>query len=398
MADAAPWIDPEYVAMGARLRAHGLSSLSPVNSPLADCRSMLGRIGAFLNKGSIALEQERDVSVPGPHGAIPCRLYLPDGIERPPLIVYAHGGSFAIGTLSAWDGMLRDLVRQSGVAVLSVDCHLAPEHRFPVAYDEMRAVVRFAASQGEKLEVDPSRLAAGGDSAGANLALDVALGLRDDGDSPLSFLLLIYGVYSTDIDSDAWRAFGTGAYGLSCTQMRWIYQNYLSNPNQLSAMHLPSKGSAVKSAPGTYAVLLRSRLTAEIPIGRRGRLCVRPGYYIYVGSAFGPGGVRTRVDRHFRKEKKNHWHIDFLGEVTDPVGAWYRHGSDQFEHKWAQALERLKAVSCIAGFGCSDCKCKGHLFVASKQPDHDEMARIFGKSAEWRSVAHPPNKTRSCRP
>jgi len=232
VADPAPWIDPEYVAMGAMLRERGLNSLSPVNSPLADCRSMLGRIGAFLNEGSIALKQERDVAVPGPHGEIPCRLYLPDGIERPPLLVYAHGGSFAIGTLSAWNGMLRDLVRQSGVAVLSVDYRLAPEHRFPVAGDEMLAAIRFAAHEGTALGTDSSRLAVGGDSAGANLALGAALSLRDAGASPLSFLLLIYGVYSTDCESASWRRFGTGAYGLSSAQMQWISQNYLSTPEQ----------------------------------------------------------------------------------------------------------------------------------------------------------------------
>ena len=234
MADPAHWIDPEYTAAGALLRERGLNSLTPVTSSLADCRSMFDRIGAFLNEHSIALQQERDICVPGPHGAIPCRLYHPDDIERPPLIVYAHGGSFALGGLSAWDGMLRDLVRQSHTAVLSVDYRLAPEHRFPVAYDELRAVVRFVVNEGAKLKVDPSRLAAGGDSAGANLALGAALGLRDGGDSPLTFLLLIYGVYSTEIDTDAWRTFGTGAYGLSGTQMRWIYENYLSNPDQLT--------------------------------------------------------------------------------------------------------------------------------------------------------------------
>lgn len=100
MTDANPWIDPQLVAMGDWLKARALASLSPVSAPLADCRVMLDRIGVALNVGSLPLRDERDIAVPALHGGIPCRLYLPDAIERPPLLVYAHGGSFALGTLT----------------------------------------------------------------------------------------------------------------------------------------------------------------------------------------------------------------------------------------------------------------------------------------------------------
>ena len=105
---------------------------------------------------------------------MPCRLYLPDDAERPPLLVYAHGGGFMQGSLPSWDAMLRELVRQSGVAALSVDYRLSPEHRFPVAFEEMVAMIRLAAREGAGLGIDPTRLAVGGDSAGANLALAAA--------------------------------------------------------------------------------------------------------------------------------------------------------------------------------------------------------------------------------
>ena len=101
------------------------------------------RVGRFLNQGSEPLQRERDLQLPGPHGAIPLRLYLPDaGPVRPPLLIYFHGGGFAHGTLDSWDATLRRIVRGSGAAVLSVDYRLAPEHRFPVAFDEAVSVVR----------------------------------------------------------------------------------------------------------------------------------------------------------------------------------------------------------------------------------------------------------------
>lgn len=233
MTDAKPWIDPELVAMGEWLKARGLASLSPLNAPLAECRAMLERIGAALNEHSVPLKRERNLSITGPHGMIPCRLYLPDGLTKPPVLVYAHGGSFALGSLDPWDAYLRDLVRKSAVAVLAVDYRLAPEHRFPIACDEMLAVVRYVAAEGASLGLDAKRVAVGGDSAGANLALGAVLALRDAGEAhKIAFLLLVYGVYSTDADSDSWLRLGSGAYGLSRPQVAWILENYLAAPGQ----------------------------------------------------------------------------------------------------------------------------------------------------------------------
>ena len=187
----------------------------------------------LLGEGSVPLQRERDLALPGPRGQVPCRLYLPDGDKRPPLLVYAHGGGFAQGSVPSWDAMLRELVRGSGVAALSVDYKLSPEHRFPAAFEEMVAMIRLAAREGAGLGIDPTRLAVGGDSAGANLALATAVALRDAGEQALGFMLLIYGCYSTDTESVSWQRFGRGA-GLSQTQMRWIWDTYLERPEQRS--------------------------------------------------------------------------------------------------------------------------------------------------------------------
>ena len=231
MNDTTPWIDPELVAAGKLLQSRGLVAPDRTQASLSEVRAATDRIGAFLGEGSIPLERERDLSLPGPHGQVPCRLYLPDGAEKPPLIIYTHGGGFMQGSLPSWDAMLRELVRQSGVAALSVDYRLSPEHRFPVAFEEMVAMVRLAAHEGAEFGIDPTRLAVGGDSAGANLALAAALAVRDAGQRELGFMLLIYGCFSTDTESPSWQRFGQGA-GLSQTQMRWIWETYLERPEQ----------------------------------------------------------------------------------------------------------------------------------------------------------------------
>jgi acetyl esterase len=254
MNDAAPWIDPELVAAGQLLQSKGLVAPDRTVAPLSEVRAAQDRIGAFLGEGIEPLKRERDLSLPGPHGQVPCRLYLPDDVAAPPCMVYLHGGGFMQGSLDSWDHFLRELVRQSGAACLSVDYKLSPEHRFPKAFDETVAMVRLAAREGAGFGIDPARLAIGGDSAGANLALAAALALRDAGDEALSFMLLLYGVYSADSDSPSWQRFGQGA-GLSQTQMRWIWETYLKNPAQMRDWRAAPILADLKGLPPAHLIV-----------------------------------------------------------------------------------------------------------------------------------------------
>jgi Uri superfamily endonuclease len=125
-----------------------------------------------------------------------------------------------------------------------------------------------------------------------------------------------------------------------------------------------------------------------VQIGRWGRIIIDPGYYIYVGSAFGPGGVRARVSRHFRKTKPKRWHIDYLREKADPVVAWYSHDPVNLEHRWARALLEWSDASPVKGFGCSDCKCYAHLFALNMKPNRAQfMDAIGGPVASWKHKA-----------
>ena len=125
----------------------------------------------------------------------------------------------------------------------------------------------------------------------------------------------------------------------------------------------------MKAEPGTYALIMHSRSSASTQVGRWGILTVKPGYYIYVGSAFGPGGLHARVSRHCRKTKPKHWHIDYLRQHVHPVGVWYSYEPIHLEHQWAKALSEMAGMSPIENFGCSDCKCYSHLFTTHTTPD-----------------------------
>jgi Uri superfamily endonuclease len=138
----------------------------------------------------------------------------------------------------------------------------------------------------------------------------------------------------------------------------------------------------MKPQPGTYALVLRSHKRAITQIGRWGRLNIKPGHYVYVGSAFGPGGVLARVLRHCRETKSKHWHIDYLREFVTPILAWYSHDPVHLEHRWAEMIAGMADTTPINGFGCSDCKCRTHLFHTAIEPDLVRFTYAIGGPVE----------------
>ena len=124
----------------------------------------------------------------------------------------------------------------------------------------------------------------------------------------------------------------------------------------------------LSAEPGTYALVLHADTGTEIGVGRLGVLRFAAGYYAYVGSAFGPGGVKARVGRHHRTHKPKRWHIDYLTACLRPVEVWYTHEPVRREHAWARAMARLGAEPTVAGFGSSDCSCHTHLFYTTARP------------------------------
>jgi acetyl esterase len=175
-----------------------------------------------------ALPRVENLQVPTCTREVPVRLYDPHGDGRPlPTLVFLHGGGWVVGDLESTDRTLRLLALASGAGVLSVDYCLAPEQPFPAPLDECVAVLRWVRSHASGWGIDVERLAVGGDSAGANLALASTLDLRDAGERWLRFLLLIYGVYARDHDTESHRLYGGGQFGFGTAAMDLLWKAYL---------------------------------------------------------------------------------------------------------------------------------------------------------------------------
>jgi len=124
----------------------------------------------------------------------------------------------------------------------------------------------------------------------------------------------------------------------------------------------------LKSRPGTYALLLALDAPVELEIGRLGQIHFESPYYMYVGSAFGPGGLQARICHHTQPVRHSHWHIDYLRQVADVVGVWFSADHVGFECVWANAALAVRGASQVPRFGSSDCRCQSHLVAVSRLP------------------------------
>jgi Uri superfamily endonuclease len=129
---------------------------------------------------------------------------------------------------------------------------------------------------------------------------------------------------------------------------------------------------------GTYALLLRLDKPQKIMVGALGLLDLSPGWFLYIGSAYGPGGLASRLARHRRRANKRfHWHIDYVRAATTLVELWTHEGRERQECFWAAAAATLAGAAVVApGFGASDCRCPSHFYHYPLRPQPKAFARL----------------------
>jgi Uri superfamily endonuclease len=120
---------------------------------------------------------------------------------------------------------------------------------------------------------------------------------------------------------------------------------------------------------GTYALVFSCPAPFQAVAGRLGTVSLTCGYWIYVGSAFGPGGLRSRLFHHLKPSHRPHWHLDYIKNALRPVEVWTTTDPVKREHDWATMLSDRKGASRpIAGFGATDCTCRSHLIHMTRMP------------------------------
>ncbi len=193
--------------------------------PAAQARQAYERAAGVLELAPVALARVEDILVPAHDGALlPARLYAPSAGALP-VLLYLHGGGFTIGSIQTHDVLCRELSRQSGCAVVSLDYRLAPEHRFPQAVHDSWDALQWLSAQGAALGLDGRRLAVGGDSAGGTLAAVCAI-LARDAALPLQLQLLFYPGCAPRPDLPSHQHFREGLL-LDATLIDYFFAHYI---------------------------------------------------------------------------------------------------------------------------------------------------------------------------
>lgn len=171
--------------------------------------------------GAQPIGETRDLEIPGGGGKIPARLYVPrsqvgSSSSGPPgsgwpVLFFVHGGGMVFGDLDSHDSLCRFLAERADVRVLSIDYRLAPEHRFPAAVDDCWESLQWLSQNAEELDVDPQRIAVGGDSAGGYLAAVTAIRAAESGIA-LKYQMLLYPMTNMADQSESRRTFGEGFF------------------------------------------------------------------------------------------------------------------------------------------------------------------------------------------
>lgn len=222
-------LDPEI-----RDYLDGLAALAQPpawEQPLADVRRGVREMTAALPRMEVG--EVKEVSLAGPGGRLPLRVYHPRAArDGRLLIVFFHGGGFVMGDLETHDHTCRRLCEESGATVIGVEYRLAPEARFPAAAEDAIHAADWALASSAELGADPAKVFLMGDSAGGNLAAVAALATRGAAAPPAGQVLVYPVTDLRDIPDYSSRFDYAAGFGLSQEAMEWFCDCYAPDPWQ----------------------------------------------------------------------------------------------------------------------------------------------------------------------
>ena len=188
----------------------------------------------------------RNILVDGAQGKIVATVYTPAGASGAlPVIVYYHGGGFVIANNATYDASPRLLAKQVGAVVVAPEYSKAPEHKFPASHDDALAAYKWVTQNAATLGGDPKKIALAGESAGGNLAVNVAIAARDQNLTKPVHELVVYPMAGTNLDTASYKdADSSGVKPLNKPMMEWFYANLTRRPADLQDPRLDIVGKA----------------------------------------------------------------------------------------------------------------------------------------------------------
>jgi acetyl esterase len=208
------------------------------------------------------------------HGEMRVRVHIPRRIATPaPAMIYLHGGGFTLFSIDTHDRLMREYADQGGFAVIGVDYPLAPEIKYPVALNCIFDLLLWLKEHGEAWDIDPTRLAIGGDSAGGNLSFAAVMRLRDRGEMGLIRAILSnYGGFSSVISDESEARFGGPGSIMDRAEAREYWVNYLRDERDETDPYACPIHADLTGFPPTFLVIPECDIVAEHSVAMASRM------------------------------------------------------------------------------------------------------------------------------
>ncbi len=203
----------------------------------------------------------QDIFIPGPTAYIPVRIVTPLNKTSDSAMVFFHGGGWVLSNVDNYDVVLRSLANRTGAIVIAPNYQKAPEHKFPIPFDDCYVTVEWAMANAEKLGIDPRKVGVAGDSAGGNLSAAVALKNRDEGSHPLAYQILVYPCCDDTFETDSGNKYAEG-FGLTKRGMDYFVDEYVTKADRHNPYAFPIHA---KSLEGVAPALV---ITSEYDVLR----------------------------------------------------------------------------------------------------------------------------------
>lgn len=208
---------------------------------------------------------EETIQVDGAAGKIPATVYAPPGKDIKPIVVYFHGGGFVLAENEDYEATPKSLAEKTNAIFVSVEYRKAPEHKFPAAHEDAFAAYKWVLANAGALGGDPKKVAVAGESAGGNLALNVAIRARDEKIQVPVHQLIVYPIAGNYMRTNSYKE-NANAKPLSRGMMEWFFANTFNDPSEAKDQRINLlTANFLSLAPTTI-------ITAEIdPLRSEGR-------------------------------------------------------------------------------------------------------------------------------
>ncbi len=243
-------IDPPLAQALAGLVASGLIQPDPALVSLATARRMNEAVLGSYAEPRPDVDRTEQFGVPGINGNVQVKVIWPTA-ARPtggPVLLYCHGGGFSFASMHTHERAMRVMALAAGVPIVGIDYRRTPEHPYPAALEDARAVYDWLRAGG--LAGGDPKIAVFGDSAGGTLAFALVRSLLDAGRRAPDAAGLIYPMMNTATDSASHARYGDGRYGLSSARVTWFWDQYLRRPaDRADAVAVPALASTAGFPP-----------------------------------------------------------------------------------------------------------------------------------------------------